>query len=233
MSRETLNVAMLKCVECSATVDEHSANAVVVQADGKLVASGYASYSRRKGRARFALVRYNANGKLDMTFNGGGKVTTDFTRRQDVVLDLGLQADGKVVASGISNSGGSNPKVALARYNANGSLDASFSGNGKVTTDFSGGYDEAWAVDLQPDGKIVVGGATSGFGGRFLIARYDSSGTLDSTFNGGGFAATNLTRHDDFAFGLAVQADGNLVLAGGSGWGGSNPKIALARYLGT
>jgi uncharacterized delta-60 repeat protein len=210
------------------------ANAVVVQADGKLVAGGYATYSRTNGFNRFAVARYNADGTLDTSFSGDGKQTTDFTRRNDPALDLTLQPDGKIVAAGISKADGSNPNVALARYNADGTLDASFSGDGKVTTDFSGGYDQAYAVALQPDGKIVVGGATAGLGGRFLIARYDTSGALDSTFNGGGFAATNFTRHDDFAYGLALQADGNLVLVGGSGWGGSNlGKIALARYLGT
>jgi uncharacterized delta-60 repeat protein len=209
------------------------ANAVVVQADGKLVAGGYATYSRTNGRNRFAVARYNAEGTLDTTFSGDGKQTTDFTRRNDPALDLTLQLDGKIVAAGISNSDGSNPNVALARYNADGTLDASFSGDGKVTTDFTGGYDQAYAVALQPDGKVVVGGAAAGLGGRFLIARYDTSGALDSTFNGGGFAETDFTRHDDFVYGLAVQADANFVLAGGSGWGGSNPRIALARYLGT
>jgi uncharacterized delta-60 repeat protein len=209
------------------------ANAVVVQVDGKLMAGGYAHYSRTNGRGRFALVRYNADGTRDMTFSSDGKVTTNFSRRNDVVTDLTLQPDGKIVAAGISRSDGSNPNVALARYNADGSLDGGFSGDGKATTDFNGGYDEAWAVALQADGKIVVGGDTAGLGGRFLVARYDTGGTLDSTFNGGGFAATNFTRHSDFAYGLALQADGNLVLAGGSGWGGPNPKIALARYLGS
>ena len=86
---------------------------------------------------------------------------------------------------------------------------------------------------VQPDGVIVVGGATAGFGGRFVVARYDTGGALDSTFNAGGIATTNFTRHDDFAFGLALQTDGNVVLAGGSGWRGSNPKVALARYFGS
>jgi uncharacterized delta-60 repeat protein len=208
------------------------ANVVAVQADGKIVAGGYAEYSRTTGRNRFAIARYDANGTLDTAFNSDGKLTTNVTRRNDVVMDLGLQPDGKIVAAGISSSDGSNPNVALARYAADGSRDASFGGDGKVTTDFTGGYDQAYAVALQPDGKIVVGGAAVGLGGRFLIARYDTSGTLDVTFNGGGFAATDFSGQDDFAYGLALQPDGNIVLAGGSGWGGSNPRVAIARYVG-
>jgi uncharacterized delta-60 repeat protein len=220
-------------VTTSFTRGRDFANEVVVQADGKLVAGGYASYSRTNGSSRFALARYDADGMLDPTFGGDGKVTTNFTRRNDVVLDLALQPDGKIVAAGIAASDGSNSKFGLARYDSDGTLDGSFSADGKVTTDFTLGYDHGEAVAVQPDGKIVVGGATAGLGGRFVVARYDTSGTLDSTFNGGGIAATNFTRHDDFAFGLALQVDGNFVLAGGSGWGGSNPKVALARYLGS
>jgi uncharacterized delta-60 repeat protein len=220
-------------VTTSFTRGRDYANEVVVQADGKIVAGGYATYSRTNGRDRFALARYNADGTLDPTFGGHGKLTTNFTRRNDVVLDLALQPDGKIVAAGISASDGSNSRFALARYDAGGTLDSSFGGDGKVETDFTGAYDHAEAVALQPDGKIVVGGATAGAGGRFVVARYDTSGNLDSTFTGGGIAATNFTRHDDFALGLALQADGKFVLVGGLGWGGSNPKVALARYLGS
>ncbi len=209
------------------------ANAIAIQADGKLVAGGFATYSRAKGRNRFALARYSANGALDLTFSGDGKQTTNFTRRNDPVFDLTLQPDGKIVAAGVASWEGSNPNFALARYSADGTPDSSFGGDGKVTTDFSAGYDRAYDVDLQSDGKIVVAGATAGLGGRFVIARYDTSGDLDDTFNGGGFAATNFTSHDDFANGLALQGDGRFVLVGGSGWGGSNPTVALARYLGS
>jgi uncharacterized delta-60 repeat protein len=219
-------------VTTSFTRGRDFANEVLVQSGGKLVAAGYADYPRTNGGSRFALARFETDGALDPTFGGDGKVTTDFTHRNDVVLDLALQADEKIVAVGIASSDGSNSKFALARYAADGTPDASFGGDGKVTTDFTLGYDQAEDVALQPDGKMVVGGATAGLGGRFVVARYDASGVLDSSFNGGGIAATDFTRHDDFAFGLALQTDGNIVLAGGSGWGGSNPKVAVARYAG-
>jgi uncharacterized delta-60 repeat protein len=208
------------------------ANALAVQADGKLLAGGLTRFSRSAGRTRFALVSYNADGTLDSGFSSDGKVTTDFTRWNDSVQGLAVQADGEIVVGGIAGNGGSNPKFALARYNAGGGLDATFGGDGKVTTDFTAGYDEAWDVELQPDGKIVAGGDTAGLGGRFAVARYDTNGALDGTFSGDGRTVTNFTPHDDFAYGLALQADGNVVLAGGSGWGGSNPRIALARYFG-
>ena len=94
------------------------ANAVVVQSDGKLLAGGHATYSRTNGRNRLAVARYNVDGTLDTTFSGDGKQTTNFTRRNDPVMNLGLQPDGKVVAAGISTSDGSHLNVALARWNA-------------------------------------------------------------------------------------------------------------------
>jgi serralysin len=207
------------------------ANAIAVQTDGKLLAGGITRFSRTRGRSRFALVRYNVDGTLDTGFSSDGRVTTDFSGWHDSVQGLAVQADGKIVAGGIAASGGSNPKFALARYNQDGGLDATFGGDGRVTTDFTAGYDEAWEIELQPDGKIVAGGDTAGGGGRFAIARYEINGILDPTFSGDGKAVTNFTPYDDFANGLALQADGSIVLVGASGWGGSNPKVALTRYL--
>jgi uncharacterized delta-60 repeat protein len=208
------------------------ANAVTVQADGKLLAGGLVRFSKTAGRNRFELVRYNVDGTRDTGFSSDGRATTDFTRWHDSVQGLAVQADGKIVAAGVAGYGGSNPNFALARYDQDGALDATFGGDGKVTTNFTAGYDEAWDVELQPDGKIVAGGDTAGKGGRFAIARYDTDGALDVTFSGDGRAVTNFTRHDDFAYGLALQADGNALRVGASGWGGPNPRIAAARYMG-
>src|SRR6266536_6168109 len=126
-----------------------SAQAVAVQSDGKILAAG------SSGGGDFALARYNADGTLDSTFGSGGKLTTDFGGF-DVALGVALQADGKIVAVG---GGGSGSDFALARYNADGSLDASFGSGGMVTTDF-GGFEAATAVAIQGDGKIVVTGST-------------------------------------------------------------------------
>ena len=206
--------------------------AVVVQADGRLVGGGFSVGSRTSGRGRLALARYD-DGTLDITFGGDGKVLTNFTKWDDSVQNLALQPDGKIVAVGAAGFRSANERFALARYNTDGTLDVSLGGDGKVATDLTPGSDSGRDVALQPDGKIVEAGHVSGRGGRFAVARFDSDGGLDVTFAADGKAMTNFTRYNDFAFGLARQADGNLVLAGGAGWGGSNPKIALARYLGS
>ena len=103
---------------------------MALQANGKIVAVGDAA---RPSASDFALARYNPNGSLDTTFSGDGKQTTDFGG-VDVANGVALQGDGKIVAVG--QRGGTASDFALARYNPNGSLDTSFSGDGKQTTDF-------------------------------------------------------------------------------------------------
>ncbi len=127
---------------------------------------------RWNGGANFALARYNPNGSLDTTFSGDGKQMTDVG---DVANGVALQGDGKIVAAG-RGAGGGGYAFALARYNPNGSLDTSFSGDGKQTTDFGfpnqiGG---ARGVALQGDGKIVAVGVGQGptQTDDFALARY-------------------------------------------------------------
>jgi serralysin len=209
------------------------ANGIVIRGDGTIVVGGVLGSG--SANARFGLVCYNGDGTLNTGFGGDGKVATDLTPRQDQVVSLALQADGKVVAGGIAGQFGLNPRFGLARYNSDGTLDSGFSGDGKLTTDFTPKDDDAFGIGIQADGKIVAGGVAGSGGANptFAIARYDTAGTLDATFSGDGRARTDFTPRLDWAFGLAVQADGNVVLAGQSGWGSQNANIALARYLGS
>jgi uncharacterized delta-60 repeat protein len=205
------------------------ATGVAIQANGKIVAAGTAGSTEFSGK--FALARYNANGTLDTTFSGNGKATTDFTPgEQDVAFGVAIQANGKIVAAGGGDVGGI--RFALARYTRNGALDTTFSGDGKVTTDFSAGLDAAHGVAIQADGKIVAAGHADFH--RFALARYNRNGNLDTTFTGNGKVVTNFTRRDgfedDFANGVAIQADGKIVAVGRAG--GSSGRFALARYLG-
>lgn len=175
-----------------------------------------------------------APGDLDTTFGGDGIVTTNFTRRIDTGLALAIQADGKlVVAGGSAFLDGRDGRFAIARYDPDGSLDPTFGGDGKVTTDFSRYGDDAAGIAIQPDGKIVVAGdARLGSGNSaFAVARYDVDGTLDATFGGGdGKVVTQFTRRNDGVGSLALQPDGKIVVSGGTGFDARSSKLALARY---
>jgi uncharacterized delta-60 repeat protein len=204
------------------------ANAIAVQPEGKIVAAGI---TRPRSRSRFVLVRYNPNGSLDSTFSGDGVSVTRFTRRHDSVQGIAIQPDGGIVAAGFAGYLGSDPSFALARYDTDGTLDTTFSGDGKHTTQFTPNFDAAWGVTLQPDGKIVAAGMAAGKGGRIALVRYNPDGTLDATFGVGGKVLTDFTPQLDTSRGVAIQDDGKIVVSAGSGIGGSNPKFALARYL--
>ncbi len=206
-----------------------AAFALVIQGDGKIVAGGSAS----RGDASspdFALVRLNADGSFDASFDVDGKVATDFSSSLDGIYGIALQTNGKIVAAGFTFiTSEANDNFALARYNTNGSLDTTFGTGGKVITDIHPVTDEAHAVVIQSDGKIIAGGI-AGPGGNldFALARYDSSGALDPTFGGDGTVTTVFSSSDDVINAMALQADGKLVAGGLAGSGGS---FALARYL--
>jgi uncharacterized delta-60 repeat protein len=169
-----------------------------------------------------------AAGKLDLLFGNAGKITADFAA-VDIAYDLVIQSDGKVVVVG-----GALTDFALARFDSNGSLDPTFGGGtGKVVTDLVDKQDCAYAVAIQTDGKIIIAGETGPYtisGTDFAILRYNSDGSLDSTFGNGGVVKTDFYNDYDRATALAIQPDGKIVTAGyASNYAIAN-DFALARY---
>lgn len=166
-----------------------------------------------------------ANGDLDSTFDSDGRAVTDMGGG-DEANAVAQQADGKLVVVGTSDD-----DFAVARYETDGSLDTSFSDDGKVITDI-GGSDEGNGVVIQQDGKIVVAGRS---GQNFALARYNPDGSLDTSFDsdgilslstdslGGNFGAAN-------GVAVAIQPDGKIVVAG-SIKQGEPKKFALVRFL--
>jgi uncharacterized delta-60 repeat protein len=206
---------------------DDDAHAVALQPDGKIVVAG-TSFDNDSGQNSFALARYNADGSLDTNFGSGGLVTTSFgSVNADYGYAVALQPDGKIVVAGADCITCSDHDFALARYNADGSLDASFSTSGKVTTSFGANTDDlAYAVALQTDGKIVaVGQSFDGSHWHFALARYKADGSADSDFG----KVTTPIGSDAYASAAALQPDGKIVVAGSSSTG-TNYDFALARY---
>ncbi len=159
---------------------------IAIQSDGKIVAVG-SSVAPTRVDPDFAIARYDTDGSLDSSFGNGGLVFTDFANHSDdTPVAVAIQSDGRIVVVGDSNPSG-NDDVALARYNADGSLDPSFGTGGLVTTNFNGGSDRAYDLAIQAGGKIIVLGATDSYGGSYLVARYNSDGTLDASFGDAGW----------------------------------------------
>ncbi|MBM3273347.1 hypothetical protein FJY94_08965, partial [Candidatus Kaiserbacteria bacterium] len=207
-------------------------NSVTVQVDGKILVAGDAHIGFNF-LSDFALVRYNSDGTLDTSFGTGGKVTTaigtgdGYFSADDNGYSVTVQADGKILVAG-SAENGSNFDFALVRYNSNGSLDTSFSGDGKVTTAIIGNSsDYGQSVTVQADGKILVAGSGNG---DFAVVRYNSDGSLDTSFSGDGKVTTAIIGNSsDYGQSVTVQADGKILVAG-SVSNGSNNDFAVVRY---
>jgi uncharacterized delta-60 repeat protein len=197
--------------------------AVTIQPNHGTIVAGFSG-------SDFALARYK-DGILDSSFGSGGKVVTDLGGRDELFAVL-IQADGKIVATGISAVATGSFDFAIARYNENGTLDPSFGTGGIVLTDLGGGsFDDAQGAALQRNGKIVLSGLSDATGSRdFALARYNSNGSLDSSFGSGGFVLTDLGNSStDTGVGMAIQSNGKLVVSGFSDANGSD-DFALARY---
>ena len=170
-----------------------------------------------------------ADGDLDTTFDSDGKVTTAIGSGTDRAFSVAIQSDGKIVVAGLSNNG-SNDDFALVRYNTDGTLDTNFDSDGKVTTAIGSGNEQALSVAIQSDGKIVAAGRSSnGSNDDFALVRYNTDGTLDTTFDSDGKVTTAIGSGTETAYSVAIQSDGKIVAAGFS-FNGSNNDVALVRY---
>ena len=204
-----------------------AAKSVALQTDGKSVVVGTRTLSR-----------YNLDGSLDASFGTAGKVTISMNGGAlDAMESVAVQTDGKIVVAGHTSTPPSLIQdFALQRFTTNGSLDATFGTGGKVVTDFAGNQDAANALALQGDGKIVAAGITivgSGVAADedFAVVRYLADGSLDSGFGVGGMANATIAGKADIGYGVALQSDGKVVVAGRVGVdGGSDTDFGFVRF---
>lgn len=198
--------------------------AVVLQPDGKIIVAGYTNIL---GSNDFFILRFNANGGLDSSFDSDGRVVISGPGN-DRAQAVALQPDGKIVVGGTTDVAGSNDFL-VARLNPNGSLDGTFGSGGRQLISGFGGNEQAQALALQSDGRIVVAGYTNAAGTNdFAVARLNANGSLDITFDLDGRLSISGFGGDDRAQAVAVQSDGKIVLAGYTNGSGNN-DFAVAR----
>jgi len=207
-----------------------------LQSDERIVVGGWSGSGSQPVPFDFALVRYNTDGSLDTTFGAGGKVITNLGGPVDTIFSVALQSDKKILAAGYSGTYfPDNFDFALVRYNTDGSLDTTFGTGGKVTTDLGAPYADVHSVAVQRDGKIVAAGiawyrSVTMYGTQdTALARYNTDGSLDTTFGTGGKVISGVSGVSDAALSVAVQSDQRIVVAGYSGNEGSF-DVALARF---
>ena len=206
----------------------NDASTVAIQSDGKLVVAGWAKNS--SGGQDLAVARYDTYGNLDPAFGSGGKTTVS-----GACIGQGLAID---TNSNIVVMGGGGAGLCAARLTATGSLDTSFGTGGVASVSPSARGGGGYTGTLQPDGKIVVvGNANSKFtGSDFAVARFTSSGALDTTFGAGGVAIADFFKYSDNPRGVAIDANNNIVVAGSirtSNEYWSSADFGLARFTPT
>ena len=204
---------------------------LVIQQDGKYLASGVSSSGPRQPRS-WSLVRLNPNGTLDPGFGSGGKVTNNLGGTWSVARNLHVYADGSILAGGDRLTSPYSTYVFI-RYLSNGQPDTSFGDNGILTME-AGGASRIEGMFVEADGKIVGAGHWRDPGNtntNVMIMRLRSDGSMDETFGTGGHTFVDINGLNDAGHDLAVQSDGKYVLAGIASLGSSSPSsIGLYRF---
>ena len=205
------------------SAEEDEGFAIAVQTDGKIVVAGNA---RSGTDMDIVVARYLPNGTLDTSFSADGTVYADIG--WDYATGIAVQADGRIVVCGWT-SVGVTVEFLVLRYDPSGALDSTFDSDGVVVTSIGPNDDQAFELTIQPDGRIVVVGAmatSSGGPTDLALVRYDTDGSLDSTFDGDGVVTTALgPGPTSLAHAAVLQPDGKIIAGG---WGGND--FGLARY---
>ena len=201
-----------------------SAQAVAVQADGKVVVAGFAQIG---GVEDFAVIRYLTDGSLDPAFGTGGIVTTAVGTFRDYGRCVALQGDGRILVAGEVSNGGAYD-FGVVRYLANGTLDPSFGTGGIVSVSLASNNDYPKGIFVRGDGKIVVAGAADI---NFGVVRLNANGSLDSTFGTTGKVVTDFgTNTFDYAEAALMQGDGKIIVAGRVSTATRGYDFGLIRY---
>jgi uncharacterized delta-60 repeat protein len=206
-----------------------SATGIAIQPDGFIVLAGFVENGNDFGAARMTPI-----GQLDLAFGIGGHQTIDFGSQSDNCWGLALTGDGRIILSGFSIQPVTGRDFAVAALTAEGELDGSFGISGKQTIDFGSEQDTCYAMAVQPNGGLILGGYTYQTATEydFATAWVSSTGQLDSSIGAAGRVTTDLGSVDEWIGTLLVQPDGNVIAVGTSWQTSTAYDFALARYFG-
>ncbi len=188
----------------------HAGGGPAIQRDGKIVVAGAANNG-----SLLLTARLNADGTIDTTYGNFGFTQTSLAYPTIGVSEIAVQPDQKVVIVGTRTVIGQTSDALIVRYNTDGTLDQTFSGDGIITVHFNGSiFSFAQAVEIQPDEKVVVhGGFSKGSADDITVSRYNPDGSLDTTFGNNGHVIEDIVRFDGAAD-VALQSDGKMIVTG-------------------
>jgi len=206
---------------------------IALQPDGKIVVVGY-SLMTESDPGRAMLARYNSNGTLDKSFSGDGLAPVPGTSSVSDLNSIAVTSNGKILVAGSVDGGATRDDMVVLRFTSRGRLDTTFGGgDGIVTLALGSGADNAEAMVLSPDGRIVVVGRRGSSTGTFddlAVARLRADGSPDGTFGFEGIVTTDVGGSTDTALGVAVQWNGKIVVAGRSLVPDTGLDATLIRY---
>ncbi len=206
--------------------DNDQGQSLAIQPDGKILLGGQCSNGSNND---FCIARFNSDGILDTTFETSGNVIQSSVSSREAGQSLAIQPDGKILLGGNCYNG-SNDDFCIARFNSNGTLDTTFGNSGKVIQPIGPYNDWGESLAIQPDGKILLGGfCSNGTDDDFCIARFNSDGTLDTTFGNSGKVIQPIGSSDDIGQSLVILPDGKILL-GGFCYNRSNKDFCIARF---
>lgn len=186
-------------------------NKLVFQPDGKFLITSVKQYNFDPNYY-FGVERYTPDGILDTTFGIEGQAVSSFGTGQSIPVSLALQPDGKIVVVGRYQPTNAR-QTAIMRFTADGVIDTSFDGDGKVVTNFgNGSVSEGMEVFVNPDGKIIVAGIVHTSPRNFGLVQYNSNGSLDTSFDSDGKAMTALTDFYENISSITKQSDGKFLV---------------------
>jgi uncharacterized delta-60 repeat protein len=210
---------------------EERYGAAALQPDGKIVVVGQTDNETNNASYDWSVVRFNANGSLDTSFDGDGKIVLPMGGDMELAYSVAIQDDGKIVVSGVSSNGADNDFTTV-RLNADGSRDSGFGTNGVIRTQFGNGNETAYDVKIQSDQKIVAAGGTfNGTNSDIAVVRFNPNGTPDSGFGTNGLVTASYTpTSSESALSLVLQPDGKILVSTKTG---NNAGVVRFNHNGT
>lgn len=210
------------------------AEKVIIDNDGKIYVGGTSGGTSIYSGDNFTVVRLNSNGSIDTTYGNNGKAVVSFSGNYNFFNNMTLQSDGKLLVCGKNtvDTTGNYSDFAVARFNADGTLDFDFSNDGKLTLNIRN-EDVATALMVEASGNIIVAGTGSS---QACFARYFSDGTLDTSFGTAGKINVSIANLSTTIYDAKMQSDGKIVVTGYSfdnNNGGYNSLIARFEANGT
>lgn len=205
--------------------DLDNGQVITTDSNGKILVGGQVKISSLYDST---LLRFNADGSLDASFDSNGYVIMSAGTGHDSVWAVAVDSNGRIVISGRSVDASDGEDMYIARYTDSGSLDTTFGSTGIVTYSSGNGDDGSFSLAIDNNGRLLVAGYLSNSDKDLAVWRYNTDGSLDTTFGSSGVFVYDGGYGDDAAKDMSIDSEGRILLTGWS-WNGSDDDMIVLR----